>query len=126
MSCLRALSIDLQSVFQTAKIIEAAPGPTHSRGSIHHDDDRRLSLPATLSFDHLGRAQQDGRGHLQPERLGGAEIDVELKPRRLQHRQVRRPGALENSSDIKPHLSPTFVTRSAVTHKASGSDEFTP
>ena len=50
---------------------------------------------AVISLDQLGRARQQIRVDRQADLLGRLEIDNELKPHRLLHRQVFRFGALQ-------------------------------
>jgi hypothetical protein len=46
-------------------------------------------------LDHLVGPQQQRVRNCEPERLGGLEIDHKLEARRLKHRQIPRPNAVE-------------------------------
>jgi len=43
--------------------------------------------------------------HGEAERLGGLQVDHQLEPRRLLDRQIGRPGALEDLSDVNAGLA---------------------
>src|SRR3954469_16533109 len=51
-------------------------------------------------IDHLVGAGKEGWRNGDPERFGGLEIDHQLEPGRLLHRQVRWFRPVEDSSDI--------------------------
>src|SRR5438034_3847786 len=93
---------------------QRASGQTHSRARSHQDvadlcADRSTAYPVSCirvrsahgnSLDHLvGEREQLGR-NVEPERLRGLDVDGELKPGRLQDRQVCRLFALENARGI--------------------------
>src|SRR5262245_12730817 len=59
-----------------------------------------LPLPFT-SFDYLVRAGEKRRRQVEPEGLGGLEIDDELELGRRLHRKIGRLGAFENAVDIR-------------------------
>ena len=46
-------------------------------------------------LEHLGGLLEDRRGHGQPKRLGGLEVDDEVKGGRLLDREVTGVGALQ-------------------------------
>src|SRR5579864_7512866 len=56
------------------------------------------------SFDRLVGQREDGRGHVDTERMSRLEIDHQLEFRRLHHRQLRRLCAFEYASDINSAL----------------------
>src|SRR5215471_13112743 len=60
----------------------------------------RTSLRLAHSFDHLVRRREQCWRHVDPKRLGGLQIEEQLKFRWLLYRQVARLGALENLVDI--------------------------
>jgi len=51
-------------------------------------------------FDHLVGAQQERFGDRQPERLGGIEVDHQLKLGRLLDRQIGRLGAAQELDEL--------------------------
>jgi hypothetical protein len=53
-----------------------------------------------FSFDHLVGAARHGQRDVDPERLGGLEVDVQLDFRCLLDRQIGRLRALENPAGI--------------------------
>ena len=58
-----------------------------------------LSRGAKL-LDHLVRAREHGRRHLNAERVGSLEVDDEFVFHRRLHRQVRRLLAFQDAVDI--------------------------
>src|SRR5215471_7072403 len=60
----------------------------------------RTSLRLAHLFDHLVGAQEKGLGQLQPERLGGRQVDDEVELGRLLDRELGGPGAAQNLVDI--------------------------
>ena len=52
------------------------------------------------SPDHLVGLKEERRGNREAKRVGGLEVDDQLKFRRLLHRQVARLVTLENAIDI--------------------------
>ena len=52
-------------------------------------------------LDHLVRTQQEGLRDYEPERLGGLEVDHELKSRWLLAREVGRVRSSEKPVDIR-------------------------
>src|SRR5262245_5599997 len=56
-------------------------------------------------FDHLVGALLQERRHLQPEGLGGLEIDDEVKLGWLHHGQIARLGALEDPAGVGAGLA---------------------
>jgi hypothetical protein len=66
----------------------------------HSRPDRR----ARNSFDHLVGERKQPVRHVEPELLRGLEIDDELEPGRLHHRQLGRLLALENPPGIDADL----------------------
>src|SRR6516164_2883873 len=77
-------------------------------------------------LNDLVRLGGEIRRHLDAERLGGLEVDDELKSGRLHHRQVCRFLPLENSSGVDASLAIAVGDVSAVTHQAARQREFTP
>ena len=55
-------------------------------------------------LDHLVGGGEELRVEFQPERLGGVEVDHELELAGLDHRQMARLLALENSPGIEAGL----------------------
>src|ERR1700739_4940683 len=64
----------------------------------------RTSLRLAHLFYELRRPRKQLVRNLKPEFLCGLEVDNELELRRLQHRKVRRPLALEYPRGIDPGL----------------------
>ena len=56
---------------------------------------------------HVGERKQIVRD-FDPERLGGLDIDDELKPGRLQDRQIGGFGTVENFARVDAHLAIQF------------------
>src|SRR5262245_40272587 len=65
----------------------------------------RTSLRLAHSLDHLiGAGEQRGRNR-EPKRLGGFEIDHQLKPGRLGNGQIGRLATPENPVDVDSDLT---------------------
>jgi hypothetical protein len=60
------------------------------------------------SFDHLVGEQQHGLRNVQPERLGGLEVDYEFELGRLLNRQIARVGTFQNAIDVPRCLAKLF------------------
>jgi hypothetical protein len=60
------------------------------------------------SLDHLVRQEQDGRWDREAQRLGGLQVDDQLKFRGLLHRQVGGLGALEDLVHIGGRAAPAL------------------
>jgi hypothetical protein len=56
-------------------------------------------------FDHFVGAGKESRRYGKAERFDGFQVDDEFEFRRLQHWQVGRSGALEDTSDIDADLA---------------------
>src|SRR5262245_8504623 len=52
--------------------------------------------------------------------MGGLEVDHELKLGRLQHREICRPGALENLANIEANLAVGLRKINSITHQSAG------
>ncbi len=75
--------------------------------------------PACL-LDHLIRQQEQRWGHRHPERLGGLEVEDQLKFRGLLHRQVGRFGALEDLVHVGGGAVPALENVRPVVHESPG------
>ena len=111
----------------------------HSRAAGHCRTARRLALagasegaPAVRSTVLLGsarslndlvRAEEQRLGDREAERLRGVEIEHELKLRRLLHRQLAWPRALENPVDIAGRPAQLIVDIHAIGDQAAASRE---
>ena len=73
-------------------------------------------------FDHLIGKREQIVGNFYAEGLCSFEVDDQLKFGRLQHRQVGRPLALENTAGIDAGLTITVVEVSAVAYEPAGFD----
>jgi hypothetical protein len=56
-------------------------------------------------FNHLVGDSHDAGRYCQPERLGGLQVDDQFEFGGLHHREIGRPFALENSTDIHAGLA---------------------
>src|SRR3984893_5062920 len=74
-------------------------------------------------FDHLVGEREQLVRNLEPERLGGLEIDDQLELGRLQDGQVGRPRALENPAGIDADLAILVPITDSVAHQAAGCGE---
>ena len=63
----------------------------------------RCSKNASLAHIICGRKQSWWNG--KPQESGGPYVHDELKPRRLQHRQISKFLAFKNTADVKPCAS---------------------
>jgi hypothetical protein len=57
-----------------------------------HDISRHAGIRPRGSADHLGGLEEEGWGNGQPERLGGLEVDDQLKGREFLDREIGRLG----------------------------------
>src|ERR1017187_7121223 len=74
-------------------------------------------------FDHaVGPSQQCWR-HREAERLGGLEVDYQLKFCRLLDREITRLLALKNAVDIRDALALLFIQTVGIRYKATIFDE---
>src|SRR6516165_11160577 len=76
-------------------------------------------------FNDLVRLGGEIRRHLDAERLGGLEIDDQLKSDRLHHRQVSRFLPLQNPPSVDASLAIAVADVSAVAHQAARQRVFT-
>jgi len=58
--------------------LRAAPA-LRSRKPAMRAQPRKARRNLAASFDDLVGAREDGRGHIEPERLGGLEVDDEFE-----------------------------------------------
>src|SRR5262245_14056282 len=72
------------------------PSSMISSSALRHEFVRRRCSPYARLLDHLVRPEEEHRGNGQAQRLGGFEVDDQLKAHRLLHRQVSGPGAFED------------------------------
>src|SRR5262245_16626859 len=66
--------------------------------AVWHSDAARG--PSTPSFDHLVGSGDEGCRHVEAERLGGLQVEHELKLGRLLHRKVGGVGAFEDAVHV--------------------------
>ena len=78
-------------------------------------------MPARL-LDHLVGAGKDCRRKGQSESLRRLEVDDQLKLRGLEHRQIGRLGAMQDSPDIVSGLPETLCQICAIAHEAACPD----
>ena len=71
-------------------------------------------------FDHLVSAPDERVRNVDPERLGGLEVDVKLDFRCLLDRKVRGLLTLEDAASINPGLSVRLPYIAAVAHQSAG------
>src|SRR6266852_4759497 len=76
--------------------------------------------PCAYLSDHLVRQEQERRRDGDPERLGGLQVDDELKLHGLLHGQVGRLGAPENLVDVDGQAPEELRQVRAIRHKAPG------
>src|SRR5207245_11236293 len=72
------------------------------------------------SPDHLIGEEERRRWNVETERLGGLEIDHQLKLGRLDHWQVGWFGALENFADVDAGLAIPIRKVASVTDQTAG------
>jgi hypothetical protein len=65
------------------------------QNTFRRDATRRRDLP-----EHFGRLEEERRGNGEAQRLGGLEVDDQLKRGRLFHRQVRGLGPREETVHV--------------------------
>ncbi len=90
----------------------------------HFRDDSQKHTFARL-FDDLIRLGREIRRHLDAERLGGLEVDDELKFSQLHHRQVSGLLALQNPASVDASLAIAMADLGAVAHQAASQRVFT-
>jgi hypothetical protein len=71
------------------------------------------------SLDHLVGARKQRRWHVEAERLGGREVDHELKFGRLHDRQLRGLGTFEDFAGIDASLAIRIDQTSSIAHQAA-------
>src|SRR5438128_815872 len=64
--------------------------------------------PCTPLLDHLIRLEEERRGDGEAQSLGGLEVNDQLKPHGLLHRQVAGLGPLENLVHIGRRTAPAI------------------
>src|SRR6266404_2555577 len=77
------------------------------------------------SFNDLVGAGKDRRRDGQAERRGSLEIDDQLEPGRLLHRQISGLGALEYPSGVNADLTPCAGEAWPIADQAAGRGVFT-
>src|SRR6516162_1417285 len=79
-----------------------------------------LNLPSRHSISSSARGQR--RRNLQPDRLGGLEIDDELEFRRHLHRKVSRLFAAKDAIDVLCRLAQSVLEVVTVADEPAGLD----
>src|SRR5262245_41669748 len=68
-------------------------------------------------FDHLVRGREQARRHGEAEHPGRLSADDQLELGRLNHRQFRRLGTLEDAADISADLAKRVAKVGSIAHK---------
>ena len=77
-------------------------------------------------FDHLVGAGEQTGGQIEPERLGGLQVDDQLQPCGLLYGKVARLFTLQYAVNIGCGLPNQDLNIGAVLHEAALLDKFTP
>src|SRR5262245_51683645 len=83
----------------------------------------RPSSWRTNSANHLIRLEEDHGRQREPEGLRGLEVDDELEPHRLLHRQVGWPGTVQDFIYVGGNALPPVPVAGAIAHEGSVSVE---
>src|SRR6516225_3168988 len=85
----------------------------------------RLSQQHSCSFDHLVGAREQRCWHIETKRLRSLQVDDELEFGRLNDRQVRRLGSLEDATGVNRRLPSLLPDVGSIAHQPACHRELT-
>ena len=120
----RVLGLDAEGPKRFPEIFAGLAGPPHpmmqvrAKPGLMHCK-KPYSITSSANVSSVG-------GDLDPQRPGRFEIDHELEPGRLPHRQVAGFVALEDTAGINPALPKGVGHAVAIAHQAAGIGKISP